>query len=118
MKKAGKYTDAVDLAHYGPEIRAMMDSAERCLNCGKPLRYTDKNKRRNRGYCSLACYFAKPPKLAYLEQEYGKPARDVILELLNSRDNATIVAELVGMGKANFFKTLKKLGIKRIVKWV
>lgn len=118
MKKQGQYTDAVDLAHYGPEIRAMMDAADRCLNCGKLLKYTDKNKRRNRGYCSLACYFAKPPKLAYLELEYKKPAREVILELLNRLDNVAAVAELVGMGKPNFYKTLRKLGVRRVVKWV
>lgn len=118
MKRPGKFTDAVDMAHYGPEIRAMMDSADCCLNCGKQLKYTDKNKRRNRGYCSWDCYLAKPPKLAFLEKEYGRPAKEALLELLNRMDNVAAVAELAGMGKANFYKTLRKLGIRRVVKWV
>lgn len=118
VKKKGQYTDAVDNAHYGPEIRKMLDEAEYCLNCGIKLKYLDKNKSRNRGYCSLQCYYAKPPKVALLEKEYGKPAREVILELLNRLDNVTAVAQLCGMGKSNFYSVLKKYNIRRVVKWV
>lgn len=119
MKKVGQYTDALDLAHYGPEIKQMMDEAEYCLNCGAKLKYLpEKQKRRNRGYCSLECYFAKPPKVAYLERVYGKPVREVILDLLNRLDNVTAVAELCGMGKSNFYRLLRKYNIRRVVKWV
>ena len=96
----------------------MLDETEHCLNCGVKLKWTDKNKRRNRGYCSLECYYAKPPKVAWLEREYGKPAREVILELLNKLDNVSAVAQLCGMGRSNFYAVLRRFNIRRVVKWV
>lgn len=117
MKRKGQYTEAIDSAHYGPEIRKMLDEAEYCLNCGKKLKYLSKSKRRNRGYCSLGCHYAKPPKIALLEKEYGRPAREVILDLLNQHGNVTVVAQICGMGKSNFYKVLRKFNVRRVVKW-
>lgn len=118
MKKKGQYTTAVDLARYGPEIRMMLDEARRCLNCGALLKYLDKNKRRNRGYCSLQCYYAKPPKLAYAERIYGKPARELLVELLNKHNNVVAVAGLLGVRKQALYAWMKRYGIRRLVRWV
>lgn len=117
MKKRGDYTDAVDLAHYGPEVRRLMDEAKHCLNCGARLGYLDKNKRRNRGYCSLECYYAKPPKLAYAERVYGKAGKQLLLELLNRHKNVNAVAELLGVRKQALYGWMRRYQIRRVVRW-
>lgn len=93
----------------------MMDEAEHCLNCGVRLRYLSKSYR---GYCSLRCVQAKPPKMAYLEKVYGKPIKTILLDSLGSTDNVRISADLLGIGRNTLYRWVDKLGIRRIVKWV
>lgn len=100
------------------EITQMMDKATHCLCCGKLLRYLDKQKRRNRGYCSLACYYQKTPKMVYAEKKWGKPIRQIITELLNQTDNVNATAHLLGVEKPQFYSWLKKLNIQRKVMYV
>lgn len=115
MKKSGNYS--LD-AHYGPEVQHMLDTTETCLTCGTKLSYIpSKDRRRNRGYCCQDHYYAKPPKLAYLEYEFKKPAREVILDHLNRGLTVTAVAELMGVGKCNFYKWLHKLNIRQVTVW-
>lgn len=118
MKKQSSANLAVDTAHYDKGIVKMMDEATHCLCCGKYLRYiANKDKRRNRGYCCLQHYYAKPPKMVYAEREYGRPVREVILEFLNTGHTVQATANLMGIEKPNFYEWLKKLGIKRSVIW-
>lgn len=107
----------IDTAHYGKNIIELMNKTTHCLNCGKKLRYLDKEKRRNRGYCSLSCYYAKPVKAAYIEQEYGKPLQEVVVELLNKNDNVTLTAQLLGLNKERLYNYLRKYNIRRRVQW-
>ena len=106
-----------DVSTLTPEIKAMLDETKVCLTCGTKLKYLDKNKRRNRGYCSLVCYFAKPPHMAYAERVYGKPIRQVILDLLNKNNNITATAQLLGVRKGTMFAWIRRLGIRRKVLW-
>jgi len=98
------------------EIVEMLTKTRRCLNCGLWLPRGHGYKRTT-GYCSMLCHNAKPPKMAYLEHIYGKPAREVIIETLNSNNNVTISAELLGVSKFTMFQWLKKLNINRHVEW-
>jgi len=99
-----------------PEIIRMLRETKFCLNCGKRLPRGHGSKI-SQGYCSMLCHYAKPPKMAYLEHIYGKPARQVIIEILNLNNNVTVSAELLGISKFTMFQWLKKLNIKRHVEW-
>jgi transposase-like protein len=113
MKKAQSY--AVD-AHYSEEIQIMMADTLNCLNCGSVLGYNQRKEgRRNRGYCSMFCYSAKPPKMAYAEKEFGKTAKEIILEMLNNGSSVVFVADRLGIGKPQFYKWMDKLHIKKKV---
>lgn len=117
MKKAALLTNSLDMRHYDDDLVAFMSAATRCLNCGARLNYSDnKDKRRNRGYCSLRCYYEKPPKLAYAEAQWGMPARELLLELLN-RNTVTATAGLLGVGKPNLYNYIRKFGIRKKVVW-
>lgn len=115
MKKSTTY--AAD-GKYPPEVQQMMAEATHCLNCGKKLSFLQrKDGRRNRGYCKLSCYFSKPPKMAYAEKEYGLPAREVIIQMLNNGASIVITADRLGIGKPQFYEWMKKLDIKKKVVW-
>ena len=98
---------------YPVEIQEMMNKANVCLNCGKILKYIPKN--RNRGFCSYGCYKTKPPKMAYAEKEYGKPIKEVVLEMLNDGATVTAAADRLGIGKPQFYNWMDKLDIKKKV---
>lgn len=117
MKKPTGANIALDTAHYNDEILAMMDNADNCLCCGIKLKYTDKEKRRNRGYCSLDCYYKYPPKMAYIAYKYKRPVRNVIVDMLNRGRTMNAVAGLLGIGKPQLYEYMEKLNIKKIVKY-
>lgn len=102
---------------YGPEIVEMMNATDNCLCCGVKLRYLDKEKRRNRGYCSLSCFYNLPPKYAYIEKVYGVPAIDFILKELNRTDNVDVVAGMIGVYKQSLYKFIKQHRIRRVAIW-
>ena len=99
-----------------PEIVQMLANTKVCLTCGKRLPRGHGFKRIT-GYCCQSHYYDKPPKMAYLEHVYGKPAKEIIIETLNQNNNVTISAELLGISKFTIFQWLKKLGINRHVEW-
>ena len=118
MKKRSTANLALDTAHYGGEIIEMMNNAQHCLNCGARLRYLpNKENRRNRGYCSMACYNACPPKMAYISLMSGKPAREAILDKLNACASHNVAAGLLGIGKPQLYAYMKKLGIKKVLRY-
>lgn len=98
------------------DIVQMLTDTRVCLNCGKRLPRGHEFKRKT-GYCNQFCYFEKPPKMAFLEHQYGKSAKDVIIETLNRTNNVTLSAELLGVSKFTIFQWIKKLNIKRHVEW-
>lgn len=104
-------------AGYSPEVRAMLDETTDCLCCGKPLRYLRKNGRRNRGYCSMACYRQKPPRMAYAERELGEPIREAIVGRLNRGQTTEAVAGQMGIRKDDLIRWLKFMGVRRVVRW-
>ncbi|EHQ88255.1 helix-turn-helix domain-containing protein [Desulfosporosinus youngiae] len=115
MKRSTTY--AAD-GKYPPEVQQMMAETTRCLNCGKILSLLQrKDGRRNRGYCTLECYFAKPPKLAYAEKEYGAAAKEVILKMLNDGASVVATAERLGISKPRFYDWMRKMNIKKKVVW-
>jgi len=115
MKKPANY--AID-AHYPIEIQQMMAETTTCLNCDSILGYNQRKEgRRNRGYCSLFCYCALPPKMAYAEKEYGAPVKELILQMLNNGTTVIATSERLGIGKPQFYKWLDKLDIKKKVVW-
>lgn len=100
------------------EIRQMLDTTTVCLNCGSKLNYlSDKESRRNRGYCSRKCFLSKPPKIAYMEQSSKKPVREILTETLNKTQNVSVAAELIGIGRCQLYQWLEKLDIKRKIMW-
>lgn len=118
MKKKAQLTTCIEHRHYGDEVVTMMNNTEVCLNCGKPLKYhPNKEKRRNRGYCCLDCYYTKPPKFAYVEYVIGVPVLDYILQELDRCDNITKVADLLGVTRQTLTKFLTKHHIIRTVQW-
>jgi len=103
---------------YPPEVREVLNSAERCLACGRPLRYLpDKDARRNRGYCSMACYRAKPPRMVAAERMLGEPIREAILDRLNRGQTIEAVANQLGVRKQALYRWLDLLGIRRRCVW-
>lgn len=115
MKKPPNY--AID-AHYPPEIQQMMAEATHCLKCGKMLEYHERKEgRRNRGYCSLSHYCQFPPKMAYAEKEYGKPIKEIVIEMLNNGTGIVATADRLGIGRPQFYKWMDKLDIKKKVVW-
>ena len=89
---------------------------KRCPSCGKlvPRGHGFKSDRR---YCNYACYRTKTPKMVELEEQFGKPLKEVILEYLNENDNLTVTAELLGTYKEQLYLWMKKLGIRKISYW-
>ena len=53
------------------DIVQMLTDTRVCLNCGKRLPRGHEFKRKT-GYCNQFCYFEKPPKMAFLEHQYGE----------------------------------------------
>ena len=102
---------------YEPEIVEIMNSTEYCLCCGKKLRYLDKEKRRNRGYCSLACFYMLPPRYAFIEHHYGIPAVNFIIRELTRTDSVEVVAGMIGVYKQSLYQFIKRHRIRRTVSW-
>jgi len=99
-----------------PEIAKMIHDTKFCLNCGRRLK-RGHGLKVDRGYCSRDCYFAKPPKMAYLEMIHNKPAREVIAHYLTINDNIPLTAELVGVTKQTLYRWVDNLNIVRKVEW-
>ncbi len=115
MKRNTSANLSVDTAHYDEHIVRMMDETETCLNCGVILRYIHRKEgRRNRGYCRLQCYYDKPPKLAYAEKEWGMPAKELLIELLN-KYTVQAAANLMGVEKPQIYNYMKKYNVRRHV---
>ena len=103
---------------YADEIIQMMDETKVCLNCSVKLNYLqNKEKRRNRGYCSLSCFVQLPPRYAYIEKCYSMPATEFIIRELTRTDNVDIVAQMIGVYKQSLYRFIKTHRIKRQVKW-
>lgn len=115
MKKQANYSINGD---YPSEIQMMVTETTKCLSCGKILGYSQRKEgRRNRGYCNLFCLSNKPPKMAYVEMTYGKPAKDIILEILNNGTTMMATAERLGVNKQALYAWLDKLNIRKKVVW-
>jgi hypothetical protein len=108
----------LESTHDDPEIRLMMALATNCLcGCGAVLRYHHRKEgRRNRGYVSLSHYYAKPPKLAYAEIMWCKPARELLPDLLN-RFTTRATAQLLGVTTQTLYSWLKLLRVRRVTRW-
>lgn len=104
----------IDLQHYPPEVLEMLESATKCLNCGKPL--TMKQRRtpsRIRGYCSAGCYFSYSPAMAYASKVYGAPIKEVVVNLLKETGNVSVTAQRLGICPWVIYRWFKKLGIEQ-----
>ena len=111
-------SQAIDTSHYDEHIIRMMYESENCLCCGIKLRYLlNKNKTRNRGYCSLECYYKLPPKLAYASREYGMEPKALIVKLLNGH-TAEATAGLLGVGRSQLYGYIEKFGIKKKIIYI
>jgi len=86
-----------------------------CLNCGRRLERGHGFKR-TRGYCGWDCYRMKPPKMAYVEHEYNKPVREVVIDSLN-RCSTEVAADLLGISRFALYQWIDKLNIQRKVIW-
>jgi transposase-like protein len=118
MKRDPIYTND---AHYPPEIQKMMAETTTCLNCGTTLKHVigkDGRRIRNRGFCSNICYLEKSPKMAYVEKEYGLPAKEIILQMLNDGTSIIATADRLGVNKQALYAWLDKLDIKKKVVWL
>lgn len=117
-KRQGQYAENLEVAHYGPEVKQMMDDATHCLYCGVKLSQAkQRDARRNRGYCCLQHYYIYPPKLAYVAKAYGMSPAEAIVNLLNKTNNVTATAHRLGVDKPALYSWMRKLGIRRVVRW-
>ncbi len=98
-----------------PEIKEVMAATKNCLNCGIRLP-RGRGYKRNTGYCSLRCYYEKPPKMMWAELVYKKPIRDLMVEMLNkSSDEA--VAGMLDITKQTLYRWMKNHSIKRVIRY-
>lgn len=104
--------------HSDEFVRQMMNETTTCLHCGVRLKYLDKQKRRNRGYCSLRCYYDRPPKLAYLCKEFGGDPQDVLLRLLNEHQSTDVVGHLAGASRQAVHNWMRRHHIRRVIRYV
>lgn len=89
---------------------------KRCPVCGK-LVPRGHGLKRDRKYCSFDCWQTKPPKMVAVEKESGKPIREVVIDTLNSNQNVTVAAQLLGIDKPQLYNWMDKLGIKKVLYW-
>lgn len=88
----------------------------RCPACKKIIPRGHGYKK-DRKYCSYKCYQSMTPKMVEVQNELGKPIREVILENLNSNNNITVTAELLGINRQQLYSWMDKLGIQKVVYW-
>ena len=91
------------------EIKRMLLNSKRCLNCGGRIDG-------DQAYCCNDCYLTKPPKMAYIEQQYGTPIREFMLNLLN-RFPENYVADYLGITPWTLHKWKKKQKITKVVRY-
>lgn len=97
-------------------IQQMLYETKHCLNCGTRLKRGHGIKVKI-GYCNTRCYYAKPSKMVYLEKVYGKPIRDIMIDMLNRSNTVEPVAGLMGISKMTLYQWIKKLNIQQTVTW-
>lgn len=54
-----------------------------------------------------------PNKLKKIEDEYGEPAVDVVLRVLNEQKTFQRAANVLGLAEANLFRWASKNGIEK-----
>lgn len=117
-KKPTERHQATQKQRYPDEVNAMIDNADRCLNCGAKLRYSlYRPARQNRAYCSLSCYQQKPPLLAWLERKHDKPGKELLLETLNQKGSLDATAIELGITRRTLDNYVKKYKIKSRIIW-
>ena len=89
---------------------------KRCPSCGN-LVPRGRGFKSDRRYCNYACYRNKTPKMVEVEEQFGKPLKEVIIETLNRTDSPTVTAELLGTYKAQLYQWMEKLGIRKVSYW-
>lgn len=99
-----------------PEIAEMMRETKHCLACGKRLKRGHGFKVKQ-GYCTAHCYYEKPPKMAWVERVYNKPARVAIVDVLNGTSSVDTACDLLGISKYTIYQWMQKLDIKRTVRY-
>lgn len=57
------------------------------------------------------------PRMVEVQEELGKPIRDVILENLNLNKSVPVTADLLGVHKQQLYKWMEKLGIQKVLYW-
>lgn len=87
-----------------------------CLACGKvvPRGHGFKSDRR---YCSYDCYRKFPPKMIEVQETFGQPVKDTIIEMLNENQSPTVTSDLLGIHKASLYQWMDKLEIKKVLYW-
>lgn len=87
-----------------------------CPTCGKvvPRGHGFKSDRR---YCNYSCYRKLPPKMVEVQETFGQPVKETILEILNENQNTTVTSDLLGISKASLYQWMEKLEIKKVLYW-
>lgn len=89
---------------------------KKCPSCSK-LVPRGHGFKRSQQYCSYACYRFKTPKMVEVEEAYGRPLRDVMVEVLNASANMDIASELLGIQRQQLHQWATKLKVKRVIHW-
>lgn len=87
-----------------------------CPTCGKvvPRGHGIKGDRK---YCSYECWHTKPSNMVAVELQLDKPIRQAVIDTLNSNQNITVTAHLLGIDKPQLYNWMDKLGIKKVLYW-
>lgn len=87
-----------------------------CPACGKVIP-RGHGLKRDRKYCSYTCWQKKPPKMVEVEEQLGKPVRQAVIDSLNSNQNVTVAAQILGIDKPQLYNWMDKLRIKKVLYW-
>lgn len=85
-----------------------------CPTCGKVVPRGHGYKT-SQIYCSRKCY--EDSGMATVEKQQGKPVRQAVINTLNSNQNITVTANLLGIDKPQLYNWMDKLGIKKVLYW-
>ena len=96
-------------------IQQIMNATKTCLNCGVSLRH--QRVKKLKAYCCKECYQAKPPKMVWLEREFGKPIKTLVLDELNRSPSLRKAADFLGLSDTMLTLYCTKLGIKKVVRY-
>lgn len=87
---------------------------QRCPACGKVVP-RGRGFKSDRRYCNYVCYRKFPPSMVKVQETFGQPIKEVLLEHINKNKSPEITAGLLGINRSTLYQWMDKLGIKKVL---